>query len=81
MRDRMRRARRIKFSSGFNSFTMSEDRAGELTPLERQMLRQRESVPILDRIKEFLDKRSLRSLPKSALGKAITYAWNQWAAL
>ena len=45
------------------------------------MLRQRESVPILDRIQEFLDKRSVRSLPKSALGKAITYARNQWDAL
>src|SRR5262245_16876371 len=58
-----------------------EDRARELTALERQMLRQRESVPVLGRIEEFLDKRSLRSLPKSALGKAITYARNQWGAL
>ena len=58
-----------------------EDRARELTPLDRQMLRQRESVPILDRIQEFLDKGSVRSLPKSALGKAITYARNQWNAL
>jgi transposase len=58
-----------------------EDRARELTALDRQMLRQRESVPILDRIQEFLDKGSVRSLPKSALGKAITYARNQWKAL
>jgi transposase len=58
-----------------------EDRARELTPLDRQTLRQRESVPILDRIQEFLDKRSVRSLPRSALGKAITYARNQWDAL
>ena len=58
-----------------------EDRARELTPLERQMLRQRESVPILDRIEEYLDKASVRSLPKSALGKAMTYARNQWEAL
>jgi transposase len=58
-----------------------EDRARELTPTDRQMLRQRESVPILDRIQEFLDRRSVRSLPKSALGKAITYARNQWNAL
>src|SRR5262249_10223183 len=49
--------------------------------LLRQMMRQRESVPILDRIEKFLDERSPRSLPKSALGKAITYARNQWEAL
>ena len=34
-----------------------EDRARDFTPLERQVLRQRESVPILDRIEELLDER------------------------
>jgi transposase len=58
-----------------------EDRARERTSVDRQMLRQQESVPILDRIEKFLGERSARSLPKSALGKAITYARNQWAAL
>ena len=58
-----------------------EDRALEMTPLERQMLRQQESVPVLDRIEKFLSERFARSLPKSALGKAITYARNQWGAL
>ncbi len=45
------------------------------------MLRQLESVPILDRIEKYLDELSHRILPKSALGKAMTYARNQWAAL
>jgi transposase len=58
-----------------------EDRVRELTPIERQMLRQRESAPILDRIEKYLDELFRRILPKSALGKAITYARNQWAAL
>jgi transposase len=58
-----------------------EDRAREMTALERQVLRQRESVPILDGIEKFLAERSARRLPKSALGKAITYARNQWVAL
>jgi transposase len=58
-----------------------EDRAGEMTPIERQALRQRESVPVLDRIEKFLNDGSVRSLPKSALGKAMTYARNQWGAL
>jgi transposase len=58
-----------------------EDRAREFTPLERQVVRQLESVPILDRIEKYLDELSRRILPKSGLGKAITYARNQWAAL
>jgi transposase len=58
-----------------------EDRAGDLTAQERQVLRQRESLPILDRIEKYLEELSPRILPKSALGKAITYARNQRAAL
>jgi transposase len=58
-----------------------EDRARDFTPLERQVLRQLESMPILDRIEKYLDELSQRTLPKSALGKAVTYARNQWAAL
>jgi len=58
-----------------------EDRARDLTAEGRQALRQRESVPILDRIEKYLDELSPRILPKSALGKAITYARNQRAAL
>ena len=58
-----------------------EDRARELTAEARQELRQRESVPILDRIETYLDELSPRVLPKSALGKAVTYAKNQRAAL
>jgi transposase len=58
-----------------------EDRAREWSTAERQALRQREAVPILDRIEAKLDELTGRVLPKSALGKAVTYARNQWAAL
>jgi transposase len=58
-----------------------EDRARELTAVGRQELRQRESVPTLDWIETYLDELSPRVLPKSALGKALTYARNQRAAL
>jgi transposase len=58
-----------------------EARARDLTPEERQALRARESVSILDRIEAYLDELSQRVLPKSALGKALTYARNQRAAL
>ena len=58
-----------------------EDRAREWPAVERQALRQREAVPILDRIEARLNDGAGRVLPKSALGKAMTYARNQWKAL
>ena len=50
-------------------------------PETRRALRQRHSKPILKKFKEWLDAQALVVLPKSALGAAITYALNQWAAL
>jgi len=45
-------------------------------------LRQKFSKPILDdQIKPLLDAWSLEVLPKSPVGKAVTYALNQWEAL
>jgi len=58
-----------------------EDRAREIAASDRQALRERESAPILDRIEAYLDELSARVLPKSSLGKALTYARNQRAAL
>ena len=68
------------WSGSASSTTWRTGPAGS-TAEERQALRQRESVPILDRIEAYLDELSPRVLPKSALGKAVTYARNQWAAL
>lgn len=58
-----------------------EDRAAGCDPQSRQALRMREAVPILDRMEAWLQEQAPRALPKSALGKAITYARNQWQAL
>jgi transposase len=58
-----------------------EDRARDFTPAARQVLRQQEALPILDRIENYLAELKPRLLPKSALGKAVNYARNQWAAL
>jgi len=45
-------------------------------------LRQKFSKPILDgQIKPLLDAWNLEVLPKSPIGKAVTYALNQWEAL
>jgi transposase len=58
-----------------------EDRAQDFTPAVRQVLRQQEAVPILDRLENYLAELKQRNLPKSALVKAVNYARNQWAAL
>lgn len=44
-------------------------------------MRQEEAVPILSRMKSWLDHQVLSALPSSALGKAITYSLNNWEAL
>jgi len=58
-----------------------EDRARALSVGARQALRAEESTPILVRLREDLDRLREQVLPRSALGQALTYARNQWAAL
>jgi hypothetical protein len=50
-------------------------------PVARLAARQERSVPILDRLEEFLRAQKGQALPKSQYGKAIGYALNQWAQL
>ena len=58
-----------------------EDRARPLDDAARRDLRQSEAVPILERLRDELDRLSSKLLPKSALAQAVTYALNQWQAL
>jgi len=58
-----------------------EDRAKERSDDDRRALRQAESVPILARIKAWLDAEQKIVLPRSPMGLAIGYALNQWTAL
>lgn len=48
---------------------------------ERFQTRQSESRPVMDKIKQWLDRQQPKIPPKSKLGKAITYAQNQWPYL
>lgn len=56
------------------------DRA-EMTPDQRKILRQEEAKPLLNKLKALIDKYKDAAPPKSLLGKAITYAFNQWDLL
>jgi transposase len=48
---------------------------------QRRVERQSGAKPVLDELEKWLDRERAGALPKSALGQAITYARNNWAAL
>ncbi|MCH8830409.1 MAG: transposase [Planctomycetes bacterium] len=58
-----------------------ERHAKELTAEEQQRLRQSESLPLLESPGGWLDEQSQRVLPKSPIGKAISYALSNWQAI
>jgi transposase len=47
----------------------------------KKTYRDEHSKPILDEFKSWLDKNALITVPKSALGKAISYTLGQWPRL
>ncbi|MCM3365122.1 IS66 family transposase, partial [Niallia sp. MER TA 168] len=53
----------------------------ELEPEERYKQRLEQSKPILDSFLSWLKVQEQHVLPKSGLGKAITYCLNQWDKL
>ena len=53
----------------------------ELGVEERHRWRQEKAVPVLDAFEQWLEDHRMTVLPKGPLGKAMTYASNQWQAL
>ena len=58
-----------------------EKRIRDKSVEERFQVRQTESRPIMDKLKQWLDRQQPKIPPKSQLGKAMTYAQNQWKYL
>lgn len=58
-----------------------ERESKELSDALRLAVRQERSVPILKKIKSWLDREQQIVLPRSPMATAIGYAQNQWAAL
>lgn len=58
-----------------------EKETSEKSTAERLAERQAKSVGTLKRMKAWLDNQKVVALPKSPLGKAVTYALNNWSAL
>ena len=59
----------------------SEAREGGMDAKARWELRQAKSRPVMERLKKRIQEIAGKELPKSAMGKACTYALNQWDRL
>ena len=58
-----------------------EAREQKLSFEERKELRQKESVPVLDKLEAWMRDQLTQVLPKSAIGEAITYSLKLWKRL
>jgi transposase len=56
-------------------------RENNLTPEQRHALRKKESKPILDAFKQWLDHHHTKTSEKGKIGKAIRYCLNHWKQL
>jgi transposase len=52
-----------------------------LSPTEKQRIRQQQSVPILNELKDWMDKSLTQVTPSCLTGKALRYMVNQWSTL
>ena len=64
-----------------NQLFAIERKLKELDPKDRYEARLKQSKPVLDAFLSWLKIQEQIVLPKSALGKAITYCLNQWDKL
>jgi transposase len=71
----------IKALHYFKTLYTIERRIRDEPPDERHRIRQRDTRPVLDKFKLWLDKTRPRVLPSSKLGQALAYAHNHWDAL
>jgi transposase len=58
-----------------------EDACKDFSTEARRVIRQRDTVPLLDSFGEWLDEQGHKALPKSPIGQAISYARAQWEDL
>jgi hypothetical protein len=58
-----------------------EDQARRMMPEDRLRLRQLQSRPVLDKLRDYLLEIQAEVLPKSPEGRAVRYTLKNWAAL
>ena len=71
----------IKALGFFKTLYTIERRIRDKPPDERHRIRQRDTVPVLDTFKLWLDKTKPKVLATSKLGEALAYAHNHWRGL
>lgn len=50
----------------------------KLSPAERKAKRDEQTLPLVQHINQWIEQESIKVLPKSPIGKAMTYTRNQW---
>lgn len=53
----------------------------DYTSIERHTYRMKHTYPLTQELKTWIDEQSIKVLPKSPIGKAMTYCINQWPKL
>jgi transposase len=48
---------------------------------QRKKMREQESVPLIQKLKQLIDEHALAALPSSSFGKALAYSRNNWQVL
>ena len=75
-------AKRSQFALAiFKKVYQHEATCRDLTPAERKIYRNIHIKPLLEKLKEWITEESIKVLPKSPIGKAMTYTQNQWDKL
>ena len=64
-----------------NALYRIERSVKDADPVERHRQRQHKAVPIVDKLRLWLDKSVVSTAPKTSLGKALSYLDNQWPRL
>ena len=73
---------RAEFALGLIQQIYAHERtAAEYTPDERKAYRKAHLRPLFEQFKDWLDAQNVYLTPKSPIGKAFTYAQNQWPTL
>lgn len=81
MWEQFRRAQAKQALSYIQNLYAIEKKTKNLSPDERYQLRQKDAIPVLTAFYAWLEKAALNLLPKSPMGKAVSYAFKQWSYL
>jgi len=65
----------------FSKIYRHETECKHLSAIDRNIYRNKHTLPLVQELKDWIDQESIKVLPKSPMGKAMTYCINQWVKL